>query len=175
MLNGKPKLQQLTIKPFKIGGWEMRPCEYGAYCAWVKEEKDMKETNLQHYKEELKKMFNEYYEEPSKIIREIEALIGAEIKGYGFQSCTDAILIWMAQPYKEQILDNVERKYLSEVIKPFRKEVATISKFNAFDGSQYIYIEMKDRRGSNLPTFPKGTMYKGMIDGMHYSLKELRL
>ena len=124
----------------------------------------MSKTNLQHYKEELKAIFNEYYKEPSEIIREINARIGVEIKGYGFQSCTDAILIWMAQPYN-----------LSEVIKPFRKEVATISKFNAFDGSQYIYIEMKDRRGSNLPTFPKGTMYKGMIEGIHYSLKELGL
>ena len=69
----------------------------------------------------------------------------------------------------------VEREYLKAVIRPFRKEVAIISKFKAFDGSQYIYMEMKDRRGSNLPTFPKGTMYKGMIEGMHYSLKELGL
>lgn len=135
----------------------------------------MSKTNLEHYKKELKEIFNEYYDEPSEIIREIKALMGVEIKRYGFQSCTDAILIWMAQPYKEPILDEVEKKYLSEVIKPFRKEVATISKFNAFDGSQYIYIEMKDRRGSNLPTFPKGTMYKGMIEGIHYSLKELGL
>ena len=82
----------------------------------------MSKTNLQHYKEELKAIFNEYYKEPSEIIREINARIGVEIKGYGFQSCTDAILIWMAQPYKEPILDEVEKKYLSEVIKPFRKE-----------------------------------------------------
>lgn len=135
----------------------------------------MTKTNLEHYKKELKDIFDEYYNEPSKIIREIKALMGVEIKGYGFQSCTDAILDWMAQPYKEPILDKVEREYLKAVIRPFRKEVATISKFNAFDGSQYIYIEMKDRRGSNLPTFPKGTMYKGMIEGMHYSLKELGL
>ena len=81
----------------------------------------------------------------------------------------------MAKPYKVPILDDAERKYLSDVIRPFRKEVATISKFNSFGGSQYIYIGMKDSRGSNLPTFPKGTMYKGMIEGMHYSLKELGL
>lgn len=89
--------------------------------------------------------------------------------------CKERFLKWLLSEYKEQILDDVEKKYLSEVIRPFKKEVATISKFNAFDGSQYIYIEMKDRRGSNLPTFPKGTMYKGMIEGMHYSLKELGL
>lgn len=89
--------------------------------------------------------------------------------------CKELIIKWLFSEYKEQILDDAERKYLADVIRPFRKEVATISKFNAFDGSQYIYIEMKDRRGSNLPTFPKGTMYKGMIEGMHYSLEELGL
>ena len=175
MLNEKPKLQQLTIKPFKIGGWEIRSCEYGAYCAWVKEEKEMKETNLQHYKEELKAIFNEHYEEPSKIIREIEAIIGVEIKGYGFQSCTDAILIWMAQPYKEPILDKVERKYLSDVIRPFRKEVDTISKFHTVNTMQYIYFQMKDKNGWTLPLFKKGTMYKGMVQGKHYTLDELGL
>lgn len=89
--------------------------------------------------------------------------------------CKQHAMEWLLEEAKEPILDEVEKKYLSEVIRPFRKEVATISKFNAFDGSQYIYIEIKDRRGSNLPTFPKGTMYKGMIEGMHYSLKELGL
>ena len=175
MLNEKPKLQQLTIKPFKIGGWKIRSCEYGAYCAWMKEEKEMKETNLQHYKEELKAIFNEYYEEPSKIIRDINALIGAEIKGYGFQSCTDAILIWMAQPYKEPILDEVERKYLSDVIRPFRKKVDTISKFHTANTMQYIYFQMKDKNGWTLPLFEKGTMYKGMEVDKEYELEELGL
>lgn len=89
--------------------------------------------------------------------------------------CKQHAMEWLLEEAKEPILDEVEKKYLSEVIRPFRKEVDTISKFNSFDGSQYIYIGMKDSRGSNLPTFTKGTMYKGMIDGMHYSLKELGL
>lgn len=89
--------------------------------------------------------------------------------------CKKHAMQWLLSEYKEPVLDDKEIEYLSAVLRPFRKEVATISKFNAFDGSQYIYIEMKDRRGSNLPTFSKGTMYKGMIEGMHYSLKELGL
>lgn len=91
------------------------------------------------------------------------------------KDCKKAAIEWLLSEYKDPILDDAERKYLADVIRPFRKEVNTISKFNSFDGRQYIYIEMKDRRGSNLPTFPKGTMYKGMIEGMHYSLKELGL
>ena len=91
------------------------------------------------------------------------------------EDCKEPFFKWLLEEYKEPILDDAERKYLADVIRPFRKEVATISKFNSFGGSQYIYIGMKDSRGSNLPTFPKGTMYKGMIEGMHYSLKELGL
>ena len=86
-----------------------------------------------------------------------------------------SLVDWLLQDYKEPILDEVERKYLSDVIRPFRNKIDTISKFNTFDDRQYIYIGMKDRRWSNLPCFPKGTMYKGMEDGKHYSLKELGL
>lgn len=135
----------------------------------------MTETNLEHYKKELGKIFYEGCGKPAAMFDKIKNNCDSDIcSSYG-QTYADAILDWMAQPYKEPILDKVEREYLKAVIRPFRKEVATISKFNAFDGSQYIYMEMKDRRGSNLPTFPKGTMYKGMIEGMHYSLKELGL
>lgn len=90
--------------------------------------------------------------------------------------CKERFLKWLLSEYKEQILDDVEKKYLSEVIRPFKKEVATISKFHTWDNAQqYIYIELKDKRGSNLPCFQKDTMYKGMEDGKYYSLKELGL
>lgn len=176
MLNGKPKLQQLTIKPFKIGGWEIRSCEYGAYCAWMKEEKEMKETNLQHYKEELKKMFNENYKEPGNIVFKIKKEIDESIEtDCYYSSYTNDILDWMARPCKETILDEVERKYLSDVIRPFRKKVDTISKFHTANTMQYIYFQMKDKNGWTLPLFKKGTMYKGMVQGKHYTLDELGL
>lgn len=83
---------------------------------------------------------------------------------------------WLCEEYKEPILDEAERKYLSDVIRPFRKEINTISKFQTWDeSSQYIYISMKDNHIATLPVFPKGTMYKGMEGGKHYSLKELGL
>ena len=108
-------------------------------------------------------------------IRKQEGKAAIDCPHTSCEECQEKFFKWLLEEYKEPILDDAERKYLSDVIRPFRKEVATISKFNAFDGRQYIYIEMKDRRGSNLPTFPKDTMYKGMIEGMHYSLKELGL
>ena len=90
--------------------------------------------------------------------------------------CKKQVIQWLLSEYKEPVLDEVERKYLSDVIRPFRKEVATISKFLTWaNDAHYIYIEMKDNRGCTLPFFPKNTMYKGMKDGRHYSLKELGL
>ena len=144
------------------------------YIPKEKKEKDMKETNLEHYKEQLKTILLFHFDSPRAVIKLIREKFGCQIKVEKY--ATDAILEWMAQPYKEPILDDAERKYLADVIRPFRNKIDTISKFQTRDdSSQYIYIGMKDRRWSNLPCFPKGTMYKGMKAGKHYSLKELGL
>ena len=139
----------------------------------------MKETNLEHYKEELKKIFNENFREPGNILFKIKKGLNNDesIKTDCYlSSYTDDILEWMAQPYKEPTLDDKEKEYLSAVIRPFRKEVDTISKFiNWSDESQYIYISMKTNTYCTLPLFPKNTMYKSMEVGRHYSLKELGL
>ena len=90
--------------------------------------------------------------------------------------CKKRLREWLLEEYKEPILDDAERKYRADVIRPFRDKIDTISKFRTWDeSSQYIYISMKDNHISTLPVFPKGTMYKGMEDGKHYSLKELGL
>lgn len=94
----------------------------------------------------------------------------------GCKDCKKAAMKWLLSEYKKPILDETERKYLSDVIRPFRKEVATISKFQNWDNThQYIYIALKSQHYCILPFFPKSTMYKGMEGGKHYSLKELGL
>ncbi len=146
------------------------------YIPEEKKENKMSETNLEHYKKELKEIYTLNYNNPRGVIKRIEERFGCQIKLKSGEHLTDAILEWMAQPYREPILDDTERKYLSDVIRPFRNKIDTISKFQTRDdSSQYIYIGMKDRRWSNLPCFPKGTMYKGMKARKHYSLKELGL
>ena len=73
-----------------------------------------------------------------------------------------------------QILDDVEKKYLSAVIKPFRKRVKHISKEEAFDCSEeFIHIELSDGDISDFPNFKANTMYKGMKLGCKYTLEEL--
>lgn len=167
--NSKAITDNYTVKKEKISGITVY-----MYIPKEKKEKDMEETNLQHYKEQLKTIFNEYYDEPSEIIREIKALMGVEIKGYGFQSCIGAILDWMAQPYREPILDDVERKYLSEVIRPFKGDVDYICK-RLNHGGYYIAIVSNGSDVTKLPYFPNNEMYKGMELDRRYKLKELGL
>lgn len=136
----------------------------------------MTKTNLEQYKIALEEIFYEGCNNQAEIFNKIKTNCDSNIRSQHGQTYIDDILDWMAQPYRESILDEAERKYLSDVIRPFRNKIDTISKFTTWDGSsQYIYISMKDNHIATLPVFPKGTMYKGMEGGKHYSLKKLGL
>ena len=73
----------------------------------------------------------------------------------------------------KQILDNVEKRYLENVIRPFKDKVTSIEKLNYWD-DEYINIDMCNE-ATDLPNFKKNTMYKGMKIGKKYTLKELGL
>ena len=88
--------------------------------------------------------------------------------------CYDDCIRWLAEEYKESVLDEVERKYLSDVIKPFGHRVSYIVK--RLNGSgYYIAIILNNFDVMNLPYFTRNTMYKGMTVGRQYKLKELGL
>ena len=88
--------------------------------------------------------------------------------------CYDDCIRWLAEEYKEPVLDEVERKYLSDVIKPFGHRVSYIVK--RLNGSgYYIAIILNNFDVMNLPYFTRNTMYKGMTVGRQYKLKELGL
>ena len=76
------------------------------------------------------------------------------------------------------ILDEVEIRYLSEIIKPFRKQVISIGKLDSGD-YECIVIKYRNINGYTntmcFPYFEKGTIYKGMEIGKRYSLSELGL
>ena len=78
--------------------------------------------------------------------------------------------------YQEPILDEVERKYLSGVIRPFKNEVECIRKVsNDYYKSEHIVIYFKDRMNMPFPYFKKDTMYKNMELNKEYTLEELGL
>lgn len=92
--------------------------------------------------------------------------------------CKKYVVEWLTEEYSEPILDEVEREYLSAVIKPFRKKVKHIVKINLFGSpeEQFIRIVIGNLDFINLPNFNKNTgMYRGMEVDKLYSLEELGL
>lgn len=140
-----------------------------------------KETNLEHYKKELKNILRNYYYDFAVAYKKIRDEIDKDIDETGSISETrliyysDAILEWMSEPYKGPILDDVEKEYLSAVIKPFRKRVLSICKMDGACNEEYILISTKDNDYASLPYFPRDTMYKGMKSMKNYTLEELGL
>lgn len=93
--------------------------------------------------------------------------------------CKKNVMKWLLEEYSEPILDEAEKEYLSEVIKPFRDKVKFI-KLPSYDCLNLIYtcIRMYDKFGGEivrLPNFKIGTMYKNMKIGREYTLEELGL
>lgn len=88
-------------------------------------------------------------------------------------ACIKRSLDWLCKEYKEPILDDIEKEYLSAVIKPFRNKVKCITKQKHHD-EEYIVVCF-EKTCMNFPTFPKGQMYKGMELLRFYSLEELGL
>ena len=81
---------------------------------------------------------------------------------------------WLCEEYKEPILDDVEKDYLSAVIKPFRKRIKYIV-IRKIGSKQFVHIELYGEDRMSFPNFKENTMYKGMEPNKHYSLDELGL
>lgn len=75
-----------------------------------------------------------------------------------------------------QILDDVERRYLSTVIKPFKNQVRSIVKHYSSinSGKEYLAI-ITDGCWMMFPEFEASTMYKGMKTNREYTPDELCL
>lgn len=103
--------------------------------------------------------------------------------GWSSGLCIDDFSADWWEEYKEPVLDEKEKEYLSAVIKPFRNKVEYIKKIETYNVGygfrEKISIELRDKDGIkdylSLPWFAKDTMYKGMGLGKRYVLKELGL
>jgi len=76
---------------------------------------------------------------------------------------------------REEILDEVEKKYLANVIKPFRHKIKSIMKRSKYGSLCYIKICIKNGDAAYFPCFKENSMYKGMEPNREYTLKELGL
>ena len=97
-------------------------------------------------------------------------------EGRNCRECCLKNLEWLNQEYKDLILDDVEREYLSAVIKPFRKKISCIRKSkDSRKGKNYIKIEFCDGDCMFFPNLSNNAMYKGMKLDRNYTLEELGL
>ena len=96
-----------------------------------------------------------------------------DCSGKNCNACKKQLREWLLSEYKEPILDEVEKRYLRGVIRPFRKEVKSIRKLSAV--SEWIVIQMESYLEIHLPAFKKGTMYQGMEGNRRYTIAELGL
>lgn len=130
--------------------------------------------NIEKYEKELKK-YGTYF---------------ALAKGVGIVDCKDISCVdcafydgcaikrmnWLLEEYKEPILDDIEKEYLSAVIKPFRKRIKSIKKAYNSGNSAYISIAMNKGEHIFLPYFNLNSgMYKSMKIDKEYTLKDLGL
>lgn len=79
---------------------------------------------------------------------------------------------------KKWILDDAEREYLRVVLRPFKKDIKCIVKYQScsFVVNPYEYLIVKmGVFDMEFPPFPKGTMYQGMEKCKEYTLEELGL
>lgn len=76
---------------------------------------------------------------------------------------------------KKEILDKVEKEYLSAVIKPFKEKVTCIAMKKLLTSECYLSIDMIGNDEFTLPNFKQGTMYKNMEINREYTLEELGL
>lgn len=77
---------------------------------------------------------------------------------------------------KEEILDETEKKYLTEVIRPFSKRIQFIQKRKEItEINPYIRIICEDNDKLVFPYITDNSMYKGMEVNKKYTLKELGL
>lgn len=105
-----------------------------------------------------------------KILNQIKKeLEENEIKNYAKRKCEAA-----------PVLDEVEKRYLKNVIRPFKDRVKSICVFRTLDFEEYKQVallikiaEDDNDRSLIFPYFTSGTMYKGMKLDKYYTLEEL--
>lgn len=130
--------------------------------------------NIEKYKREVIARL-----EICQMERMIHDITGFNYCGSGSDHCTpcaEYVYKWLLSEYKEPILNDAEKEYLSAVIRPFRNRVTSIEKRDdIYEEKQWILIVVGHKENVNLPYFRKATKYKGMKVDKKYTPEELGL
>lgn len=103
------------------------------------------------------------------------------VEEWGTSCMLEHLLVGRVEIVKKtkSILDEAEKRYLTNIIKPFKHQVITIAKRSANYG-EFIDImidegDIGDCGNIYLPYFKSGKMYKGMKVNREYTLDQLGL
>lgn len=87
---------------------------------------------------------------------------------------------FLSLPVQEEKLDNIEKRYIKDFIRPFRDDIRYIKKIStplytpqSREQIKVIYYKNSIMGEILLPPFPKNSMYKGMKLDKEYTLGEL--
>lgn len=139
--------------------------------------------NAEKYKDEIQKILDRGYDATlNKKTKKVVACRETNCNHCAFftiKSCVYEREKWLISEYKEPILTEEEKEYLSAVVKPFRKFVVYIEKIKYIDGWEKIIFYSLNLKSwecmTNLPPFQSGTRFKGMKLNKQYKLEELGL
>ena len=131
-------------------------------------------TNLEKYKDYLLNYVDTHNGDLQDLITDF--MDGQDVDFSNYCGTDNMIALWwLLEEYKEPILNEKERRYLSAVIKPF-KVSWIIKHITKNEYEEYIEIVFEDIHSDILfPNFKTGTMYKGMKAEKRYTPKELGL
>lgn len=141
--------------------------------------------NLDRYEKDIKELIDN-----NKVIA-IDVINNQVIDCDELDGCNDCLLFnsscqatsllkWLLDEYKEPpVLDEVEKKYLESVFKPFKDNIIWVCKhYDKFNKCEEINFKTRFHNTESidsLPYFDTGTMYRRMKQNKCYSLKELGL
>jgi hypothetical protein len=84
---------------------------------------------------------------------------------------------FLSLPVEEEKLDNIEKRYIKDFIRPFRDDIEFIKKVSTLytlkEQIRIVYYKNGITGEILLPPFPKNSMYKGMKLNKEYTLEEL--
>lgn len=130
--------------------------------------------NIEKYEKELKALGTYFRVTREGLLKKCDGK--CEYCVFNTSGCTIKRIEWLLEEYKEPILDDIEKEYLSAVIKPFRKRIKSIKKAYNSGNSAYISIAMNKGEHIFLPYFNLNSgMYKRMEIDKEYTLKDLGL
>lgn len=95
--------------------------------------------------------------------------------------CNAELLLLLKGKYeiKKHILDDIEKRYLESVLRPFKNNISNIKKIDTccikYSDSEYIRALLKHGETFCFPYFKTNTMYKRMKANKIYTLEELGL